>query len=52
MYMSEFSFGKINVKSRKQVVDLKTYDSPLLVDKGNAKASYDVPVVINTTFSK
>ncbi len=48
MYMSDFSFGKINVKSRKQVVNLKTYDSPLLVDKGNAKASYDVPVVILT----
>lgn len=46
--MSEFSFGKINVKSRKQVVNLKTYDSPLLVDKGTAKASYDVPVVILT----
>ena len=48
MYMSDFSFGKINVKSRKQVVNLKTYDSPLLMDKSNARASYDLPIVILT----
>ena len=46
--MSDFSFGKINVKSRKQVVNLKTYDSPLLMDKSNARASYDLPIVILT----
>ena len=48
MYMSDFSFGKINVKSRKQVVNLKTYDSPLLMDKSNARASYNLPIVILT----
>lgn len=46
--MSEFSFGKISVKSRKQVVNLKTYDSPLLVDKGNVRANYSTPIVILT----
>lgn len=46
--MSDFSFGKISVKSRKQIVNLKTYESPLLVDKGNARASYDKPIVILT----
>ena len=46
--MSDFSFGRINVKSRKQVVNLKTYDSPLLMNKSNARASYDLLIVILT----
>ena len=46
--MSDFSFGRINVKSRKQVVNLKTYGSHLLMNKSNARASYDLPIVILT----
>ena len=44
--MSDFSFGKISVNSRKQVLNLKTHSTPLLVDKGEVKAKYDIPVII------
>lgn len=43
--MSSFSFGNINVNSRKQVLNLKTYESPLLVDKSRVRAKYKLPVV-------
>lgn len=44
--MSDFSFGGINVRARKLIVNLKTYDSPLLIDKSNVRASYSTPIVI------
>ena len=44
--MSDFSFGNINANSRKQVLNLKTYDSPLLMDKSKVRAKYKLPIVI------
>lgn len=45
--MSGFSFGNIKISSKKQVLDLKLYDNPVLSDKSNAYATYDfVPVVL------
>lgn len=44
--MSTFSFGNINANSRKQVLNLKTYDTPLLADKSKVRAKYKLPIVI------
>ena len=44
--MSDFSFGSINVNARKQVLNLKVYDNPVLVDKSQNRAKYDIPLVI------
>lgn len=44
--MKDFSFGNINVNSRKQVLNLKTYDNPVLIDKSTNKAKYETPMVV------
>nr|DAL61182.1 MAG TPA_asm: DNA POLYMERASE [Caudoviricetes sp.] len=45
--MSGFSFGNIKVSSKKQILDLKLYDNPLLVDKSDVPTKYDfVPVIL------
>ena len=44
--MKDFSFGNINVNSRKQVLNLKTYDNPVLIDKSQNKAKYETPIVV------
>lgn len=43
--MSDFSFGNISVNSRKQILNLDTYDSPLLIDKSKVRANYSKPIV-------
>ena len=44
--MSDFSFGKISATSRKQILNLKTYDTPLLTDKSKVRAKYKLPIVV------
>ena len=44
--MSNFSFGNISANSRKQALNLKVHDSPVLLDKSQNKAKYDLPLVI------
>lgn len=45
--MSGFSFGNINVASKKQVLGLNLLDNPVLVDKSSNPSSYDfVPIIL------
>ena len=44
--MKDFGFGGINVNSRKQVLNLKRYDNPVLVDNGKVRANYEYPIVV------
>ena len=45
--MSGFSFGGIKTNSKKQSLDLKLCDNPVLLDKSNATASYDfMPIIL------
>jgi DNA polymerase I-like protein with 3'-5' exonuclease and polymerase domains len=41
-----FAFGKINVASKKHVINLRTIDTIVLVDQSRAYASYSQPVVV------
>lgn len=44
--MSDFSFGKISTKSRKQALNLKIYDNPVLVDNSKVRAKYNKVVAV------
>lgn len=45
--MSGFSFGNIKTSSKKQILDLKLYDNPLLVDKSEGYSDYNfVPIIL------
>ena len=45
--MAEFSFGNIKTTSKKQILDLKLYDNPVLADKSNVEAPYSfVPTIL------
>lgn len=44
--MNDFSFGKISTKSRKQALNLKIYNNPILIDKSKTRAKYDKVVAV------
>lgn len=44
--MGNFSFGKINVNSKRQVLNVDLNTECLLVDKSNSRASYNRPIAI------
>lgn len=45
--MAEFSFGNIKTTSKKQILDLKLYDNPVLADKSTVEAPYSfVPTIL------
>lgn len=45
-FMSNFSFGGLKVTSKKQAMNLKIENNPILIDKRNAFASYNFTVTI------
>ncbi len=44
--MSDFSFGGINVASKKHVLKLDLLKNPVLLDQSNMRATYDFDVVV------
>lgn len=45
--MGEFSFGNIKISSKKQILDLKLYDNPILLDRSDVETSYSfVPIIL------